>query len=393
MAGGRHLLCITIISSWCEQLVLSALLNREQNPSFDEFMAMHQRSYKVGTSAFEKRKALYLKRAHDVVLHNSKPQKRWTAGINFLSDWSEEELAALYGWNGHGMNWEANQQTWDTEASTSSVRLRQVVLPQSKFWGNLTSLQHIRDQGSCGSCWAVTAATVLDAHSEIYSGSTARSFSAQQLVSCVPNPQKCGGTGGCEGATVELAFEYALKNGLASGTEVPYLAASSACGRSVKEGSLLSLRGGGKFSSMPAGMTGMRSWKRLPENKYEPLMQAVVEHGPVGVSAGASGWSAYLDGIFDDCQTDTVINHAVTLIGYGQDGSTKTKYWSVQNSWGSSWGEGGRIRLLRTDADEQNCGIDDKPQEGTACEGGPQQVKVCGMCGILYDSAVPIFSA
>jgi len=320
-------------------------------------------------------------------------KKRWTAGINFLSDWSEEELAALYGWNGHGMNWEANQQTWDTEVSTSSVRLRQVVLPQSKFWGNLTSLQHIRDQGSCGSCWAVTAATVLDAHSELYSGSAARSFSAQQLVSCVPNPQKCGGTGGCKGATVELAFEYALKNGLASDADVPYLASSSECERSVSKGSLLSLRGGGMFSSKPAGMTRTRSWKRLPENKYEPLMRAVVEHGPVGVSAGASGWSAYLTGIFDDCQTDTVINHAVTLIGYGQDVSTKTKYWSVQNSWGSSWGEGGRIRLLRTDADEQNCGIDDKPLEGTACEGGPQQVTVCGMCGILYDSAVPIFSA
>jgi len=383
-----------IISFWCEQIAFGVMLQRGQNPSFEEFSAMHDRAYKSGTTEFEKRRALYLKRANYVSLHNSNPEKTWTAGINFLSDWTAEELAALYGWNGHGMNWEANQQTW--EASTSSVRLGQIVLPLEKSWSNLKSLQRIRSQGICGSCWAVTAATVLDAHSEIHSGSAARNFSAQQLVSCVPNPQECGGTGGCAGATVELAFDYALKNGLASDTDVPYRpyrVLSSACERSVDKGSLLSFHGGGKISSRPAGMTGMRSWKRLPENKYEPLMRAVVEHGPVGISVGAAGWSAYSSGIFNNCPRDTIINHAVTLLGYGQDVASNTKYWSVQNSWSRKWGEDGRIRLLRTDMDEKRCGTDKRPQQGTACKGGPQQVRVCGMCGILYDSAVPIFSA
>jgi hypothetical protein len=38
-------------------------------------------------------------------------------------------------------------------------------------------------------------------------------LSEQELVNCVANPQKCGGTGGCEGATAELGFEYIAANG------------------------------------------------------------------------------------------------------------------------------------------------------------------------------------
>ncbi|CAJ1433323.1 unnamed protein product, partial [Effrenium voratum] len=84
-------------------------------------------------------------------------------------------------------------------------------------WTTLETLKDVNDQGSCGSCWAVTAATVLDTHREIYHKEEASSdLSAQQLVDCVPNPRNCGGSGGCSGATVELAMAYTLKNGLAT---------------------------------------------------------------------------------------------------------------------------------------------------------------------------------
>ncbi|CAJ1414286.1 unnamed protein product, partial [Effrenium voratum] len=135
----------------------------------------------------------------------------------------------------------------------------------------------------------------------------------------------------------------------------------------------------------------MRGWERLPENKYEPLMRALVFRGPVAVSVSATGWEMYLEGVFGDCSKDAVIDHAVTLIGYGKDAARDMKYWTIQNSWGSSFGEEGKIRLHRQDDEDQYCGVDRQPQLGTACEGGPAEVRVCGMCGILYDSVVPIF--
>merc|ERR1719203_2047131 len=98
-------------------------------------------------------------------------------------------------------------------------------------------------------------------------------------------------------------------------------------------------------------------------NKALPLMQAL-QDGPVAVSVGASDWWAYSSGIFDNCPRDTVINHAVVMTGYGNDG--EKGYWTIQNSWGYSWGEMGTIRILRgatPDVDDDHCGIDHKPED------------------------------
>lgn len=136
----------------------------------------------------------------------------------------------------------------------------------------------------------------------------------------------------------------------------------------------------------------MQAWERLPVNSYKPIMHALVERGPVAVAVYASKWFPYSQGIFDGCQKDAVIDHAVALLGYGYDRKLREKYWLIQNSWGPEWGENGRIRLLRRDNDAtEYCGIDAQPQDGTGCVGGPAQVKVCGMCGILYDTVVPHF--
>ena len=37
----------------------------------------------------------------------------------------------------------------------------------------------------------------------------------QELVDCAPNPNSCGGTGGCGGSTEEIAFAYGMLYGLA----------------------------------------------------------------------------------------------------------------------------------------------------------------------------------
>jgi len=146
-------------------------------------------------------------------------------------------------------------------------------------------------------------------------------------------------------------------------------------------------------SSSKAGTAfGMQAWERLPQNAYEPLLRAVYERGPVAVSVDGTRWHSYEEGVFDSCRRNAVINHAVTLIGYGE--TPAVKYWTVQNSWGPGWGEDGRIRVLRHEGDDefQHCGWDHHPEKGTACKGDPKKVRVCGMCGILYDSVVPHFS-
>jgi cathepsin L len=243
-------------------------------------------------------------------------------------------------------------------------------------------------------------------------------FSAAQLVACTPNPHKCGGTGGCDGATAELAYEYVLQKGLSSPDVFRMLRSKVSnsgddplgkCPANLKTDSEVTTRGVldmdgnevhlvGTSESELRGMTiGMRGWTKLPENKEEPLMMSLMTDGPLYVAvAVGEHWHYYSGGVMtqEGCDPLNVINHAVTLYAWGVKQKTRigpVKYWAIKNSWGPSWGENGHVRLHRRDDEEKHCGWDIRPQEGNGCEGGPDKVWVCGVCGILYDAVAPHF--
>lgn len=323
-------------------------------------------------------------------VQNANGNSRWTAGVNKFADYSPQELAQLRGWRGGAA---------PAAGAYSLAQVTSEELPSDVAWTNLTTTRRIRNQGPCGSCWAIASALVMEAHYEIHNGE-ARSFSTQQLLSCVQNQQHCGGKGGCSGATVELALDYMSRHSMSLDEEVPYTAADQMCGQPqmelaqepVQDAELMVrlVMPGVHQVQQPHLTRGFVGWERLPENRYEPLRRAVALRGPVAISVAASDWALYLSGIFDTCSRDAVIDHAVTLVGYGEQGKGD-KYWLIQNSWGRDWGEEGRIRLLRSDDDDARCGVDRQPQLGTGCDAGPSEVAVCGMCGLLYDSVVPHF--
>lgn len=117
-------------------------------------------------------------------------------------------------------------------------------------------------------------------------------------------------------------------------------------------------------------------------------MNAVAVEGPIAISVDASTWHAYESGIYNGCnQANPDIDHAVVLVGYGVDGGQK--YWTVRNSWSPHWGEKGYIRIARSDNEDELCGTDVDPSDGIACAGDTTPTKVCGTCGIIFDSAYP----
>jgi cathepsin L len=96
----------------------------------------------------------------------------------------------------------------------------------------------------------------------------------------------------------------------------------------------------------------------LPENNYTALMNAVATVGPVAISVDASAWAAYESGIFNGCnQVNPDMDHAVVLVGYGEENGQK--YWLVKNSWSTSWGLNGYVKIARSDStnDAGICGI------------------------------------
>lgn len=355
--------------------------SQEQFPSFDAFMQMYGRSYGQGSEEYETRRVHYERRVAAGQAQNSRLSKLWTARVSNLWDWSDEELRTLGGRRGVGGG--VSSKRSGTVAFLANGR-KPLVAPESWEWGNLTAMRNHRQQSGCGSCWAIATTTVLEAHSETRIGKH-RTFSAQQLISCMSNDMECGGEGGCKGATVELAMDFAKKYGLPEEGEVPYMGRNGIeLGRCPKTS-----------TSTDEGIAfGLLGWEKLKENKEEPLVRALVELGPVAVSVAADQWHSYGNGIFDGCPRDAILNHAVVLIGFGKQtfGNMTFKYWQIQNSWGDDWGEEGNMRIIRHEKEEKWCGTDDQPELGSACKPYPDTVRVCGSCGILYDNVVPHFS-
>jgi len=347
--------------------------------SFHDFMEEYERGYAKGSPEYQERFALYRRRFAEIEDHNSQPDRLWTAGVNTFADRTDAERAVVRGWRSSGVE---RQEQEPDRASGTELGSGESLVDQMD-WRNLSIALQIPDQGSCGSCWALATTSVLEAHHEIYVKKK-RTFSPQELVSCVQNPQHCGGKGGCDGATVELGMAYALKSGLSDLTQTPYQGKDTPC-KNVKT-PILAEGDGDHDGGKSFGLIG---WNMLPRNKEAPLARALIDKGPVGVSVAASTWYSYKTGIFNSCQKNCVVDHAVTLYGFHKQGAQK--YWLIRNSWGKKWGENGFIRMARTNNEDKHCGMDNQNQKGTGCDKDPKSVKVCGMCGVLYDSVVPTF--
>lgn len=198
------------------------------------------------------------------------------------------------------------------------------------------------------------------------------------MAMCAPNPDHCGGVGGCEGSTAELAFNYVTgSHGLFSEYQwgyTSYYGDAAPC----------------KVPGATKPTATIDGYVQLPGNNYTAVMNALATVGPVAINVDASTWHAYSSGIYNGCDlTSSDVNHVVVAVGYGEE-ADGTKYFTVRNSWSASWGEAGYIRLLRTDGDDSRCAVDNTPQDGVACDGQTGPVTVCGTCGSIYDTSYPL---
>jgi C1A family cysteine protease len=89
-------------------------------------------------------------------------------------------------------------------------------------------------------------------------------------------------------------------------------------------------------------------------------MKAALALTPLSISIDAAkkGFSYYMSGIYNDTKCGTRLDHAVMVVGWGVEGTTE--YWTVRNSWGTSWGEEGYMRVAIVDG-AGICGVQMEP--------------------------------
>jgi cathepsin X len=81
------------------------------------------------------------------------------------------------------------------------------------------------------------------------------------------------------------------------------------------------------------------------ERVVSKIMTEIFVRGPVAATINAEPIVKYQGGIFTDDSHSQMTNHIVSIVGWGTDEETGTKYWIVRNSWGQYWGEMGYMRL------------------------------------------------
>nr|XP_049699535.1 cathepsin B-like [Helicoverpa armigera] len=236
----------------------------------------------------------------------------------------------------------------------------------SDKWPNCPSLNEIRDQGVCGSCWAFGAVEAMTDRYCIHSNQTQNfHFSAQDLLSCC---EYCGS--GCNGGSPQSAWLYWKYYGIVSGGNYnsslgcqPY--GIAACEHHVP-GPLPQCNGSVPTpkceKSCESGYdTEYEADKRRGKEVYalrsneDDIKAELFKNGPVEASFGVySDFPHYKHGVYVKLPNATRLGgHAIKILGWGVENGQK--YWLAANSWNPDWGDKGFFKILRG---ENHCGIE-----------------------------------
>ena len=298
----------------------SALIAAHEEKQFLSWMRQTN-NYFVGDE-YNFRLGIFLQNKRFVQEHNKNSNFR--VGLNNLAHLTPSEYRDMLGYKYMGEPAEKPQELGAT--------LKDV--PDTLDWRTEGIINPIKDQGQCGSCWAFGSVLAQEARWAKETG-TLYSLSEQNLVDCVIDCLGCNG-GSSTFAYTYIRFIQSGKFNLED--EYPYTATKGSC-EFKKHTQVTKLTGYSKCSKDEA-----------------KLKEAVATNGPYSIAIDASheSFQLYTYGIYDEpaCSSSS-LDHCVGLIGYGTEGSTD--YWLVRNSWGTSWGEEGYVRIARNQ--NNKCGV------------------------------------
>ena len=298
--------------------------------------------------------------------------KQWTDQYNKIYETSYEEMHRFNIWLensafieqtnklGNGYVLEVNEfadVTWDefrkTKMGLGYVHNKEIVyddetllneLPTYVNWTAAGVVTEVKNQFSCGSCWAFSTTGAIESMHAIKTGELV-SLSEENLIDCSFKY----GNGGCMGGWPSYAMNYVAAN-KGIDTEASYPLTSVFMLQCIMADTCPC-----RFNRSAVGAT-ISGYNQIISGNETDLQYAIAFIGPISVCIDTTpSFQFYSSGVFSDTNcSSTLLDHAVLAVGYGTT-VNGTDYYIVKNSWGENWGMNGYVLMARNK--RNMCGI------------------------------------
>ena len=244
-------------------------------------------------------------------------------------------------------------------------------------WYYCNTIGHVRDQASCGCCWAFgTRSTMADRACIGSEGKLQHIVSADDLMTCCKycteeDTQGPKTAGPCLGGNSADAFYYWKHTGVVSGDNYgtgigckPYTIAPGVLDSPWNNKTKSRKEFGTDKPPLPECTAECKNKMylnhpksdrvyashvySLPDHNIASMMYEIYHHGPVtGTMNVYKDFSLYKEGVYRHTVQEISGGHSIEVIGWGTDEKTGVNYWMCKNSWNKEWALSGFFKIER----------------------------------------------
>jgi KDEL-tailed cysteine endopeptidase len=313
---------------------ITSIIDKDTWTQFTNFQERFSKKYE-SVQELEDRFKIFRSNFNQIIAHNLYGDQNFTMGVNQFTDLTAAEFKSQYV-GGYKVEVEEEVGSYGCKSFSSSASGS----PTSLDWRDRGAVSSVKDQGQCGSCWTFSATGAIEGAWSIAKGQLV-DLSEQELVDCATGITY--GSNGCNGGEMEGAFKYVIAHGQCDLASYPYTSGVSKTGGACQK---------------CATVATISSCSDVKPNDQISLKAAVTQQPvAIAIEADTRYFQSYASGILTSPSCGTSLDHGVLIVGYGE--SNGQKYWLVKNSWGTTWGDAGYVKIARSDStnDAGICGI------------------------------------
>lgn len=319
-------------------------------------------------------------------------------GISSFADFYPEELPR------RGLQTDLPEQVDLGSVRLATEHLAEHPEPRNLNWRLTRAVSPVKNQGACGAawqvmcfevfwdqccmtmwsqhklkrllcpcheaCWAFVTAQEMESMYTLWqaggdSGYT-QLFSVQQMISCSPQADGCGGGNPVDGYNYIMQNDVGLvqenfwpyEGGYLPDDRCDFQSCTKPCNRNLTDARTY------QHVIGPIGRVLGALWATpmcppgtaCENQNLETLRRSLVQLGPVAIAVNSEHWVLYAGGVvsYEHCGGSgwQDLDHAAQLTGYNT--TAPESYWIVRNSWSTTWGENGYIHL---EFGKNTCGL------------------------------------